>query len=227
MWIRVASADGDEPGTFGAYRLQARAIGDTCLLHVRHGEILRTFPLHTAAEFEASPAALGSIDLNRDAQLAFTHLDILCYADDLLVLCTDAIAEWAIASIESGQPPQWGRYWEMEYQQWQAEIDELRQSRRMRYDDATLVLLRVAGQTAELESEPPTMADSSDSLLHAQPILLPRGAAQPDWSESIKEVSEQVAGGLDRLSGRMLRGFRQIKDKAAEKYRQKFGPDKK
>lgn len=212
LWIRVSSSDGDEPGTFGAYHLQGHAVGDTCLFHARHGEILRTFPLQTAAEFEASPAALGSVDLNRDRNVQFHRLDVACYSEDLLVLCTDAIAEWAIRSAESGSPPNWERYWDLDCAQWQAEIGELRQSRQMRYDDATLLLLRVVDKAAE--STPPPLPSVADA------------DAEEDWAKTFKEVSAQVSEGIDRLSDRMLHGFQQLKDKAVRKYRDKFKPGK-
>jgi hypothetical protein len=214
LWIRVSPSDGDEPGAFGAYHLQGHAVGDTCLFHARHGEILRTFPLQTAAEFEASPAALGSVDLNRDQNVQFHRLDVACYNEDLLVLCTDAIAEWAIRSAESGSPPNWEQYWDMDCSQWQAEIGELRQSRQMRYDDATLLLLRVVEKAAE--SAPPPLPSVADT-----------DAEEEDWAKTLKEVSGQVSEGIDRLSDRMLHGFQQLKDKAVRKYRDKFKPGKK
>ena len=213
LWIRVGPSDGDESGTFGAYHLQGHAVGDTCLFHARHGEILRTFPLQTAAEFEASPAALGSVDLNRDRNVQFDRLDVACYSEDLLVLCTDAIAEWAIRSAESGSPPDWERYWDMDCGQWQAEIGELRQSRQMRYDDATLLLLRVVDKAAESAPPPP---------LRPLPMV-----AEEDWAKTLKEVSDQLSEGIDRLSDRMLHGFQQLKDKAVQKYHDKFKPGKK
>ena len=103
LWIQVVETDRDQPGAFGAYRLRGFAIGDSCLFHVRRGELVRSFPLQTSAEFQADPLVLGSIDLKRDHLMRFTALDELCYPDDLLVLCTDALAEWAMRMHEAAR----------------------------------------------------------------------------------------------------------------------------
>ena len=143
LWVQVLPLEETRPGAFGAQRLRCLAIGDSCLFHTRHGEVLRTFPIHKAEELEADPLVLGSVDLGRDQLLQFHALDELCYADDLLVLCTDAIAAWALRLGESGRPPAWETYWDKSQQEWQQEIVRLRDQGQMRYDDATLMLLRV------------------------------------------------------------------------------------
>ena len=143
LWVHVAPREQPEPGQFGAHRLHCRAIGDSCLFHFRGGEFIRSFPVQESSEFEADPIVLGSVDLRRDRLMQFVALDEVCYEDDLLVLCTDAIAEWAMRRVESGSPPDWDAYWEMSEPQWQEEIADLRQQREMRHDDATLLLLRV------------------------------------------------------------------------------------
>lgn len=94
LWIQVTESEREQPGAFGAYRLRGFAIGDSCLFHVRGRELVRSFPLETAAQFQADPIVLGSIDLKRDYLMRFTMLNELCYPDDLLILCTDALAEW-------------------------------------------------------------------------------------------------------------------------------------
>ena len=53
IWIRVSPAVDEQPGTFGAHRLEGFAIGDSCLFHVRHGEVLRSFPIQKAHQLEA------------------------------------------------------------------------------------------------------------------------------------------------------------------------------
>ena len=127
-----------QPGAFGACRLQGFAIGDSCLFHVRGRELVRSFPLHAASEFDADPLALGSLDLGRDRLMQFTALDELCYPEDLLVLCTDALAQWAMQREEAGTPPDWNAWWDMPESRWQAEIAEMRSAGQIRYDDTTL-----------------------------------------------------------------------------------------
>jgi len=131
------------PRTFGGYRLRAWAIGDSCLFHIRHGELLRAFPVGNLAEFDQNPMALGSVDLGRDNSLQFEHLDVPCYPDDTILLCSDAVAEWLYRAHEAGDPPDWAHFLELDENAWQQWVDYLRQQRAMRYDDATLLVLRL------------------------------------------------------------------------------------
>ena len=62
---------------------------------------------------------------------------------DLIVLCTDAVAQWALRSEESGRPPSWEDYWNMPERTWEEEILALRAARELRHDDTTLLLIRV------------------------------------------------------------------------------------
>jgi len=115
LWVEVSPLpkEQQQPGLFGALRLRSYAIGDSCLFHVRHGELLRCFPLESAEQFQADPLVLGSVDLKRDGLISFSRLEEYCFPDDLVVLCTDAIAEWAVRRQQSGDPPEWMRYWYM------------------------------------------------------------------------------------------------------------------
>lgn len=199
LWIQVSPAEEERPGAFGAHRLRGFAIGDSCLFHVRHGEVLRTFPVQKAAELEADPLVLGSVDLKRDRLLKFVTLDGLCYADDLLVLCTDAVAAWALRLAESGNPPAWDDYWNIPQGDWQDEILRLRNQGEMRYDDATLVLLRVT-QTA---------------------VDVPHPGEH--WGQEYEAPSKQASEGIEPASDEALRGWKKWRQKAARKYRQTFG----
>ena len=210
LWVEVAETGHDEPGAFGAYGLRGFAIGDSCLFHVRRGELVRSFPLETAAEFQADPIVLGSIDLKRDHLMRFTTLNELCYPDDLLILCTDALAEWALKLHEAGGQPDWDRCRGMAEADWQAQIAELRRLRHIRYDDTTLVLLRVLAPTEAGASGGPPPAGGQWNV--------------EDWSKKAKAVSEQVAEQIDQVSGQVVRGLMKFKDKAMKKYRDKFGP---
>ncbi len=174
LWIRLLPVEEEEAEGFGAYRLHGFAIGDSCLFHIRGGETVRSFPIERAKELEANPIVLGSVDLNRDDYLEFHELDVQCYVDDVIVLCTDAIADWALRRAEEGNPPNWNDYWSMTEEQWLAEINELRESRAMRYDDATLVLLRVLAEgtrVRSLEGSPNTFVPAKGATAEpAKPV---------------------------------------------------------
>ena len=211
LWIHILPAEQDQPGAFGAYRLQGFAVGDSCLFHVRHGEVLRTFPVQKAEEFEADPMVLGSVNLNRDHLLQFHRVDELCYLDDLLVLCTDAIAAWAMRLAEAGSPPDWEKYFNLGQQQWRDEIIRLRDRGEMRYDDATLLLLRVVQKA--VEAPPPEDA----------PVIAEVISPEEDWKQKFKVAGEQVAEGIELASDQAIRGWKKWKQKAVEKYRDTFG----
>jgi hypothetical protein len=218
LWVRVLAAEPGAAGSFGAYRLLAHAIGDSCLFQVRRGELVRSFPLQTSAELDADPIVLGSVDLKRDQLLRFARLDEVCYPEDLLVLCTDALAQWALRGYEAGKPPDWDAAWAMPPDAWRAEIVALRHERHLQDDDTTLVMLRVAEEPLEaLEAEEP----SAPAAAGAAP------AAGLDWirtaAKGIQPVSAHVSKQVDQASGQVLRGLKSLKDKALKKYREKFG----
>ncbi|HUT09692.1 MAG TPA: protein phosphatase 2C domain-containing protein [Thermoguttaceae bacterium] len=228
LWVRLLPVEEQQEGAFGAFRLQGFAIGDSCLLHVRHGEVLRTFPVQKAEEFQDDPVVLGSVDLSRDHLMEFTSLDELCYADDLLVLCTDAIGEWALRSLESGKSPDWDAFWNMTQPQWEDEITRLRQQQEMRYDDATLVLLRVAAEGVEVGQPKEPVASARPPELPPPPVPDdPRAdtTEEDDWKEKLKLAGKQVAEEVEEVSGYLWRGLKQWKDKAVEKYRERYRPD--
>ena len=143
VWMRLLNNDklSDGPNESAA---EVMAIGDSCLFHVRDDELLESFPLHSSHEFDSSPLVLGSVDLNRDDQLQFERLEISCRTNDLFVLCTDAVAAWALERQEQGEAVPWSRYWEISPEAWASEVCDLRMHSKMRYDDATVLLLRVS-----------------------------------------------------------------------------------
>jgi len=234
LWVRLLPVESEQPGVFGALRLHGFAIGDSCLFHLRGGELVRTFPIQKAEELEADPLVLGSVDLNRDDFIEFKQLDEHCYEEDLLVLCTDAIADWALRRIEAGDPPNWDEYWHMSDGQWEDEIARLREGRQMRYDDATLMLLRVVPETIQAEAvspgETPTVVETPETVEVSPPKPKPEehhAGEEAEWMGKFKSAGEQFSEGVELASDQALRGLKKLKDKAIQKYRQKFKKDKK
>ncbi len=143
--------------------LSATAIGDSCLFHIRAGrpdfgrydgtDLVHVFPMENSADFEASPAVLGSVDLGRDSMLAFQQLGIIVQEGDFIVLATDALSLWALRGYEAGYSPGWENFWAMPEPQWRAMIDTHRQQGNMRYDDATLLMLQI-GQSQKTQPHP-------------------------------------------------------------------------
>jgi hypothetical protein len=145
-------------------------VGDTCLFHVRDDKVIRSFPLTESQAFLNDPHVIGSIDKQQDHLLQFATWESFCQPGDLLVLCTDAVAAWALAKMESGAPPKWRSYWNRDLEQWRQEIIELRNKQEMRADDATLLLLKVVDPTARPAAET-NDADLSNSQQHSGDVV--------------------------------------------------------
>jgi hypothetical protein len=219
LWLYVLPVQDEQQqaGAFGAFRLVGHAIGDSCLFHVRGGELVRSFPIQTSAELQADPLVLGSVDLGRDGLIQFTTLDQFCYSDDLIILCTDALAEWALRRYEAGDPPNWDGYWDTCREDWQAEIIALREGRQMRYDDTTLIMLRVAPQTAR-----PILVEDDH---RPDAVALPAGETESEdtmnWihtaGKDVKSVSERMAEQVGQTSEKLIRGLKSLRDKFKKK----------
>ncbi|HID78874.1 MAG TPA: hypothetical protein EYP56_23120 [Planctomycetaceae bacterium] len=242
LWVHLLPEHESASGPQQCWRMRVFAVGDSCLWHLRGCQTLRTFPVEKAEQLEVNPVVVGSVDLGRDAQIRFQHYEDRCQPGDLLVLCTDAIAAWALRRAESGHPPRWEEYWDMPRAAWQAEITRLREEGHMRYDDATLMLLRVTdGRARPSQTEPAARATAADgTTLSEGPAigedsqeaqLQPAGDKPPpaadiasEWKQKAKEISEQVS---DQLSEGVTLGWRKIKqwarstESAIRKYRQK------
>jgi hypothetical protein len=222
LWISLVP----EPSGDGAATLHACAVGDSCLFLVRGGKTRRSFPVEDSQELEANPLVLGSLDLKRDHLVRFQRLEEKCLAGDLLVLCTDAVAGWALRQHEAGNWPAWDDYWSMSEETWQQEVVGLRERREMRYDDATLLLLRV---TAPGKPEAGELAhESSASEPAVEPGHPSAETSLGEWKEKLKSLSGQVA---DRVTEGVSQGAERLKEagKTMEstwrKYRDKLRPD--
>jgi len=115
------------------------ALGDTCLFHVRGGQLRVAFPLSESAHFDTSPPLLGSFGADPEAiadHVRFAE-GTVAEGDDFFV-CTDALAAWFLARAEEG-----GRPWEtlrdlteIGFAEW---VSEARRANGLRNDDVTLV----------------------------------------------------------------------------------------
>ena len=143
LWTRILPPDERDQQCPDLPRLHCFAIGDCLLLHARGSQMLRAFPIESSAAFEENPQVLTSMESKQDQALAFHRLYNYCEAGDLLILCTDAIGAWAIKQLEDEMTMLWRDFWDMDQEDWTAWIARLREDGRMRYDDATMVLLRI------------------------------------------------------------------------------------
>ena len=123
---------------------QALAIGDSCLFHVRHGELLTAFPLDSSAQFDSTPHLLSS----NPSSNAGLERHLLCSSGetrrgDLFLLATDALAAWFLREVEGGGQP-WDTLQRVRagkpYACW---VDHLRDVRAIRNDDSTCMLIEI------------------------------------------------------------------------------------
>jgi len=214
-----------------SWRLQGLAIGDSCLFLVRDGSVVRKFPIQAAVELQSDPMVLGSVDLNRDERLSFHRIDEPCRPGDLVVLCTDAIADWALRQEESGSPPRWEDHWERPESAWREEILAMRAERQIRCDDATLGRLRITTALgAGLPTPPlegPEVSDVAGDLRstdrRGQETYAEReetcAQREPDedWGRRIRAFSERAAEGLSQRLARGVEKIRRVRKAAQSK----------
>jgi hypothetical protein len=84
---------------------RALAIGDSCLFHIRAGQLKRAFPLSRAEQFGTRPGLVGSrasgFEIGNDRDLAGG-----CWrGGDRFLLMTDALAQWFLRQSEVGAEP--------------------------------------------------------------------------------------------------------------------------
>jgi hypothetical protein len=217
LYARVCEVQDPCAGAFGGHRLTAFSLGDSCLFQIRGNELVRSFPLENAEQFEVDPIVLGSVDLKRDHLLQFAVLDEMCYPGDELILCTDAVAEWLVRCYSGGEGPVWDDFWKMSNEEWQSGVAWLRQERQMQTDDATMLMLRVVDQHAA----------SGDSLADGKVGTAADETGELGWlksaSKEVKSVSDQMAQQAEQTSERVIQGLRGLGDRFLKKYRDKFG----
>ncbi len=225
LWVRIDPLDEHDRQPQDPWRLRAMAVGDSCLFHVREDRLLRAFPVQAIEEFEIDPIVLGSVDLNRDDLVRFKSLDVWCRPGDWLALCTDAVAERMLRLHEAGQSPAWQSYWRMTEQAWQEETVALRNQGEMRYDDATLLLLRVSDGLTPASADAQTAMPSQQAPV---PTGLPRPAESgphPEWTDRLRSLSGRLA---DEVSVQVARGVQKLKEvrrsaeSAIRKYRDRL-----
>jgi hypothetical protein len=130
------------------YRWQAVAVGDTCLVHTRGAALLRSFPLDRVVLFGNNPSLVGS-RMPGEAVLQRQCLwtDGCGQPGDRLWAMTDALAQWCLAEHDGGGDP-WSELESLRaapdgdayFAAW---IEGLRDARRLKNDDVTLLAIEL------------------------------------------------------------------------------------
>jgi hypothetical protein len=130
----------------------AWAVGDACLFHVRGGGLTASFPVARSSEFGTTPQLYQSKPLRPTPLAVVTRGEL--GPDDQIVLATDAVAQRLLAEVESGTPPDWGRFWDLDQETWRQELVSLRAQNAIVNDDCTLLVIRLRDAPPE-ESQGP------------------------------------------------------------------------
>lgn len=126
---------------------RALALGDSCLLHLRDGRLVTSFPIADGHGFGITPQLLSS--RNRDASLIASRMSTAAgelRTHDELLLATDALAAWLLShpEIESGGAGrQLGKIADLGQETFAEWLHDERAKSRMRNDDVALVRVRV------------------------------------------------------------------------------------
>jgi hypothetical protein len=128
----------------GCWRWVALAVGDSCIVQVRDGVIVRSFPLSKPEEFGNQPQLVGS---RNGAALADRAAKARAEwkPGDQLLLMTDALAHWCLGSGSKGKSP-CQRLCDFlatkpDAREFAAWIDDLRERGELNNDDVTLGVL--------------------------------------------------------------------------------------
>ena len=145
LGLNVRAPTSDRPGLW-----QSAAVGDSCVMRVRKGRYVRSFPVKSSSDFGNVPGLIGSWD-NTPPTAAYTSGSLL--PGDRLFLMTDALAQWFLNAHERG-----GRPWEAIASALSAEqpeeaitkwVEKLRDDDGLRDDDVALLVIEVGSALEE------------------------------------------------------------------------------
>ena len=135
--------DGDGP------TWTAVALGDAVLFHLRDGGLLEVFPPMSADDFGIDPDGISTQPSQLPRMAARLRFSTGSLADgDVLLLCTDALAAWALRSAGTGAGP-WATLAALDHP---AAFDDLVRTelatRRLKNDDVTMVRVQLSTDPA-------------------------------------------------------------------------------
>jgi hypothetical protein len=129
-------------------RLKAIAVGDSNLFIVRNDTLITSFPINTVNEFGNTPYLLASVSSqNQNLESNILQIEGGVEADDLLIVCTDAIAAWILSQASRNKCP-WlnltnlitgDGYSISDFNNW---LNNKRFEREIKNDDTTVILIK-------------------------------------------------------------------------------------
>lgn len=123
----------------GSRTWEAVAVGDSCLFHLRDGVCIESFPITSYTEFNDNPPLLSTSSEQTASALRHLRTTSGVYMPgDTLLLCTDAVAEWALRESAVTQEV-WSILAAIDHQRFQLLIETLRDADAIENDDCTLL----------------------------------------------------------------------------------------
>lgn len=108
-------------------RWTAQAVGDCCILHVRSGDLLRSWPIDRADAFSSTPELISSRGAEDEDAIPETSGE--WQKGDRFILATDALAAWL---LEHGPGP---------IDNFDEVVEAARRDGSMRNDDVTAIVV--------------------------------------------------------------------------------------
>jgi hypothetical protein len=122
---------------------QAIALGDSCLLHCRGGELLKSLPISRSECFNSAPVLVASNAKLHESTMQSVVIDSgSCENGDVLLLMSDAAAAWCLQRFEQGD-------FNANFLTAKADeeltsfFDDERQAGRIRNDDLAIVRIQI------------------------------------------------------------------------------------
>jgi hypothetical protein len=125
---------------------RARAAGDCCVLHVRAGKLLQSFPITRAEDFDNRPALLSTLPA-RNHSVTIPACVGTWRKGDTLLLMSDALAQFALQ-----HPDALPKLIKLKPEAFAPMIARLRAEKLCRNDDMTLIRLRLDGAPVDTKA---------------------------------------------------------------------------
>jgi hypothetical protein len=139
--VLTNAAEGEEGGSWNAF-----AIGDSCVIQFRGIDLVTSFPIRSADQFNNSPALLCSRNMQpeHDVKLVLTE-EGMWHGGDSFYLMTDAIACWLLRQVEEGHTPaqELADLSVTRGEHFQTWLDAIRARRAIRNDDVTMLSVQI------------------------------------------------------------------------------------
>ncbi len=128
---------------------KAIALGDTCLLHLRQGTLLKSLPLCCSESFSSAPVLVASEWSMHEACMKSVVIDSgSCESGDVLLLLSDGVASWYLERFEKEANTPSDVFETKEDEELKRFFDDERLAGRMRNDDVAVLRIEIKRRTS-------------------------------------------------------------------------------